>query len=231
MPHLDHDSHSLDAKYPSIVAPDDYWQEDVVDDSEDGILKAGERAAEEIREAMQNGGRRRRVSVDMVGLVGESGAGSTTHTEPTGWSNPESQQRESRLVRSVPVGYRGGCGGMGRGGLGGEGTEDAEQQEEPELGSTWSSAANTFRRRSVKSSYRLGIRPCCYNCYNYHHSCNRDDNYDGNDGGDRDDGSRGCDESSCECLASRSVCAFYFGSSVKLTFSDTFSFSDHIHRL
>ena len=80
MPHLDHDSHSLDAKYPSIVAPDDYWQEDVVDDSEDGILKAGERAAEEIREAMQNGGRRRRVSVDMVGLVGESGAGSTTHT-------------------------------------------------------------------------------------------------------------------------------------------------------
>ena len=122
---------------------------------------------------------------------------------------------------------------MGRGGLGGEETEGAEQQEEPE--STWSSAANTFRRRSVKSSYRLGIKPRCCNClYNY------DGNYNcaGTDGDDRDDGSRGCEwydgsrDCECERLASRYVRRFisaHFGSSVKLSFSE--SFSDHIHRL
>jgi hypothetical protein len=85
MPHLSLDSQSLDASYPSLVAPVDDWLEDVVDDSEDGILKAGERIASEIREAMQTRGRRRRVPGDMVGLVGESSAGSTTHTECGGY--------------------------------------------------------------------------------------------------------------------------------------------------
>ena len=96
MPHLTLDSQSLDASYPSLVAPVDDWLEDVPDDSEDGILKAGERIASEIREAMQTRGRRRRVAGDMVGLVGESSAGSTTHTEHAGRSNIESQQRAAR---------------------------------------------------------------------------------------------------------------------------------------
>jgi hypothetical protein len=144
MPHLDLDSQSLDASYPSLVAPVDDWLEDVVDDSEDGILKAGERIASEIREAMQTRGRRRRVPGDMVGLVGESSAGSTTHTDC------------------------GGYGGTGRGGLGGEETESVEQQEENlEKEDEGNPAAKSVRRRSVKMCTHLGritsttsTRPC-----------------------------------------------------------------------
>ena len=146
MPHLDHDSQSLDAAYPSIVTPDDDWQEDVVDDSQDGILKAGERIASEIREAMQTGGRRRRGHGDMVGLVGESSVGNTTHAGRVGRSNLESQQRDARLVKHVPTrtSTSGGHGGMGRGGLGGKtGTEQTKTGSFP--------AANTFRRRSVRT--------------------------------------------------------------------------------
>ena len=55
-----------------------------MDESKDGILKAGERIVEEIRSTMQTRERRRRVAGDMAGLVGESCAGSTPHTELLG---------------------------------------------------------------------------------------------------------------------------------------------------
>ena len=106
MPHLSFDSQSLDASYPSLVAPVDDWLEDVPDDSEDGILKAGERIASEIREAMQTRGRRRRVAGDMVGLVGESSAGSTTHTERGGLGGEETEgveQQEEKSDKSNPA--------------------------------------------------------------------------------------------------------------------------------
>ena len=175
MPHLSLDSQSLDASYPSIAAPVDDRLEDLVDESEDGILKAGERIASEIREAMQTKGRRRRVVGDMVGLVGESSAGSTLHTEGlvgessagstlhtdrTGWSNLESQERKgnarARLVINVPV--------RDSGGPGGEETETdkKEQQEGNECKKKRGAdpAANTFRRRSVKMYKNLGRITC-----------------------------------------------------------------------
>jgi hypothetical protein len=146
MPHLSLDSQSLDASYPSLVAPVDDWLEDVVDDSEDGILKAGERIASEIREAMQTRGRRRRVAGDMVGLVGESSAGSTTHTDRVGWSNRERQG----LVTNVPTRDSGGLGGMG------QEAKSVEQQEEKDDSKEGNPAAKSVRRRSVKMCTHLG---------------------------------------------------------------------------
>jgi hypothetical protein len=115
-----------------------------VDDSEDGILKAGERIASEIREAMQTRGRRRRVAGDMVGLVGESSAGSTTHTDRVGRSNRESHW----LVTNVPA--------RDGGGPGGEETKSVEQQEEKRGDDENNPAAKTVRRRSVKMCTHLG---------------------------------------------------------------------------
>jgi hypothetical protein len=101
---------------------------------------------------MQTKGRRRRVVGDMVGLVGESSAGSTTHTDRVGWSNRE----RLRLVTNVPTRYSGGPGGETTE------TENNEQQEGNECKEQRGAdpAANTFRRRSVKMYNNLGRITC-----------------------------------------------------------------------
>ena len=118
--------------------------------------KAGERIAEEIRSTMQTKGRRRRVAGDLVGLIGESSAGSTPHTGHAGWSHLESQQCDARLVNKIPACHHGGYGGMGPE----EDDESAEQQEEKDTRKPGNPAANAFRRRSVRMYRHPGSIAC-----------------------------------------------------------------------
>ena len=62
MPHLDYCGLDLDARYASIVAPDDERLEDLNIDECDQVYQSGLRAAEEIRKTMRIQGRRRRIA-------------------------------------------------------------------------------------------------------------------------------------------------------------------------
>ena len=61
MPHLVFHGRDVDARYPSIVAPDDECLDDLATDECDQVYQTGLRAAEEIRRTMRVDGRRRRI--------------------------------------------------------------------------------------------------------------------------------------------------------------------------